>query len=90
MIIRQVLLEGFTDSVEYIDSLITFLNQYSCIKKVEVLPFHKMGEHKWESLGLKAPLAHLSSYSEEKAQMIQELIDKSMLYNSIKIQNIEY
>lgn len=90
VIIRQVLVEGFTDSAEYIDSLITFLNQYSCIKKVEVLPFHKMGEHKWETLGLKAPLAHLSSYSEEKAQSIQKLINESMLYNSTKVQNIVY
>lgn len=71
VIIRQVLIEGITDSEEYIDNLITFIKQYSCIKKVEVLPFHKMGEPKWESLGLKAPLTHMQPYSKDKAYEIQ-------------------
>lgn len=79
VIIRQVLLEGWTDTPEYIDSIIVFLKQYSCIKKVEVLPFHKMGEHKWESLGLKAPLSHVPPYAAEKAEKIQK-----MLYNYMK------
>lgn len=76
VIIRQVLIEGFTDSSEYIDSLIAFLKPYSCVKKIEVLPFHKMGEPKWESLGLVPPLSHIPSYSSEKACEIQRKIQK--------------
>lgn len=76
--IRQVLVEGWTDSTEYIDSLISFVKNYSCIKKVEVLPFHKMGEHKWEIIGQKAPLSNMPSYSKEKAEEIQKKIIKAM------------
>lgn len=78
VIIRQVIVEGWTDSQEYIDSLIAFTKSYSCIKKVEVLPFHKMGEHKWEIIGQEAPLSHMPSYPKEKAEEIQRKINGAM------------
>lgn len=26
------------------------MSRYACIERVELLPFHKMGEYKWEAL----------------------------------------
>lgn len=79
VVIRQVLVEGWTDSPEYISSLVVFLRKYPCVKKVEVLPFHKMGEHKWETMGMEPPLSHMSSFSKEKAEKIQKIINEKFI-----------
>lgn len=55
--IRYVLVPGLSDQPEHIESLAITLSQYSNIERIELLPFHKMGEYKWASLGLTYQLA---------------------------------
>lgn len=43
---------GLSDQAEAIEKLAVLLSHYSNIEKIELLPFHKMGEYKWESLGI--------------------------------------
>ena len=31
-------------------------SKYKCIERVELLPYHKMGAHKWQQLNLVDPL----------------------------------
>ena len=54
--IRHVLVPGYTLVKERMVKLATFLQQYHCIQKIELLPFHKMGEYKWEEMGLSNQL----------------------------------
>ena len=49
--IRHVIVPGLTLDTELLEELAEFLSQFKCIKKVELLPFHKMGEYKWEEMG---------------------------------------
>jgi pyruvate formate lyase activating enzyme len=49
--VRYVLVPGLSDQPEAIEKLAIHLSQYSNIEKIEILPFHKMGEYKWEELG---------------------------------------
>lgn len=49
--IRFVLVPNLTDPVSNVEGLAEFISQFDNIEKVEVLPFHKMGEYKWEQLG---------------------------------------
>jgi pyruvate formate lyase activating enzyme len=49
--IRHVLVPGYTLEEARLERLADNLLRYSCIRKVELLPFHKMGEYKWEALG---------------------------------------
>lgn len=48
--IRHVLVPGYTLDSGKLKSLARFLSHYTCIQKVELLPFHKMGEYKWEQM----------------------------------------
>ena len=48
--INYVLVPGFTDNKDDLVNLAAFLKTHDNIKKIEVLPFHKHGEHKWEGL----------------------------------------
>ena len=53
---RHVVIPGLTLSTERLEQVATFLSNYSCIKKIELLPFHKLGENKWEEVGIKYKL----------------------------------
>lgn len=54
--IRYVLVPGLSDQPQAIEDLSKRLSMYSNIERIELLPFHKMGEYKWESLGLEYKL----------------------------------
>jgi len=55
--VRFVLVPGLTDAPENIAKVARFVAPMRNVEWVEILPFHKMGEFKWTSLGLDYPLA---------------------------------
>ena len=55
--LRYVLVPGVTDIVEEIEGLAAFAAKLGNIERVDVLPFHKMGEFKWKAEGLDYTLA---------------------------------
>ncbi len=48
--IRHVVIPGLTDDEENIRKLGELLKDYSCVEYVDLLPFHKLGEYKWQDL----------------------------------------
>lgn len=54
--IRHVLIPEYTLDRQKLERLGSKILPYHCVKKIELLPFHKMGAYKWESLGLPFPL----------------------------------
>lgn len=50
--VRFVLVPGLTDHEENIDGVAQFAASLSNVERVDILPFHKMGEHKYKSLGI--------------------------------------
>jgi len=48
--IRHVVVPGYTDNLDDLAALAKFLKGFTCVKKTELLPFHQMALHKWESL----------------------------------------
>ncbi|HXP95288.1 MAG TPA: pyruvate formate-lyase-activating protein [Telmatospirillum sp.] len=72
--IRYVLVPGITDNDTDIISLVDFvLSLGSAVERVEVLPFHQMGAHKWESLGMTYPLALTPTPSAEQMRQARGL-----------------
>ena len=55
--LRYVLVPGLTDNLDDVESMATFAASLGNIDRVDVLPFHQMGEHKWRELGLNYKLA---------------------------------
>lgn len=55
--LRYVLVPGLNDDPSDIIALADYAAGLGNVRRVEVLPFHKMGEYKWESLGMHSPLA---------------------------------
>ena len=46
-----MLVPGITDSDEQLHKLGQYVSKMKNVEKVEILPFHKMGEYKWEEMG---------------------------------------
>ena len=53
MWVRYVLVPGYTDDFADVEKLADFVATLDGVERVEVLPFHKMGEKKWEELGFE-------------------------------------
>lgn len=55
--IRHVLVPDLNDSTEQLLRLKGMLQGYTCIEKVEFLPFRKLCEEKYQTLQLEFPFA---------------------------------
>ncbi len=51
--IRYVLVPGFTDDPRDLASLAHFVAGLDSVSRVDILPYHALGSHKWKMLGLK-------------------------------------
>lgn len=72
MLIRFVLVPDLTDDMEDIRKLAEYIKTLNSVELVEILPFHKMGEYKWEELGLYYTLKDTQEPSEK---LVKEAID---------------
>jgi len=70
--VRYVVVPGYTDDFISVDNLSNFVREMNGVEKVELLPFHKLGSHKWEALGVEDPLAHVEPPSKEAIQALKE------------------
>ncbi len=68
--IRYVVVPGLTDGVGNVDGVAVFLAGLNNVERAEVLPFHKMGEHKWEVMNLEYKLKHTGPPSPELMQRV--------------------
>lgn len=64
--IRHVVVPGLTDDDDRLHALAAHVAQYHCVEKVEILPYHTMGEHKYEGLGIPYPLKGVAPLSKER------------------------
>lgn len=72
--IRQVLVPGITDDVKQLEGLRQLVSSHPNVKKVEILPYHTMGEVKYEKLSLPYPLAGVRQATAEEAQKAMEFV----------------
>ncbi len=54
--IRYVVVAGFTEDVQSAEKLADFIAPMGNVEKVELLPYHELGKHKWEAMGEDYPL----------------------------------
>ena len=79
MWIRHVVVPGITDDDKYLFDLGYFIGQFSNLKALDVLPYHTMGEAKYEKLGLEYKLKGVPAMDKKK------IVDKKqIILNGIK------
>jgi pyruvate formate lyase activating enzyme len=70
--IRYVLVPGWTDDPAAIDGLGAFLAGLGNVDRVDVLPFHKLGAHKYDALGIPFLLRDTSGPDTELTERVRE------------------
>lgn len=63
--IRQVILPGYTSSIEDLKETRSFISTLKNVEKIEVLPYHSMGEIKYQKLNINYPLKGVETPSKE-------------------------
>jgi pyruvate formate lyase activating enzyme len=71
--LRHVLVPQWTLDKQRLEKLAIFLKGYSCIEKVELLPYHNMGQYKWEQLNLNYSLKEVPEPSDEELSMAEKV-----------------
>lgn len=62
--LRYVLVPGYTDAEQDIRNLAAWAAKLGNIERVDILPFHQLGQHKWEELGKPYALADVQPPSD--------------------------
>ena len=54
--IRYVIIPGLSNAPADLSKLADIIKEMPNVQKLELLPYHTMGKHKWDKLGLSSPL----------------------------------
>ena len=74
MWIRFVLVPGLTDATDNIAGVAAFAATLGpSVERIEVLPFHQMGRHKWDALGKVYQLADTPPATPEQADAARDI-----------------
>lgn len=76
MWLRYVLVPGFTDQQKYIHQWGQHFQPYKTIEKVEIIPYHTLGLHKYTELGQKNPLPGTKPPTKHQTQTTKEILSK--------------
>ncbi len=75
--IRHVLVPGITDNDEYLKKTRKFLDTLTNVQRVDVLPYHSLGQYKWEQLGIPYQLEGVEAPSAERIKNAKEILGAS-------------
>ncbi|MDI3386575.1 pyruvate formate-lyase-activating protein [Streptomyces sp. B-S-A8] len=73
--VRFVLVPGLTDDPANIEGVATFAGGLGNVARVDVLPFHRLGEGKWQALGMNFTLHDTPSPTPEQLALAKEIFE---------------
>lgn len=78
--IRHVLVPTLSDFDEDLLRLANFIKTLNNVEKIEVLPYHKLGVYKWESLGLEYKLKDVEPPSQERVENAKRILNAALAH----------
>jgi pyruvate formate lyase activating enzyme len=73
--IRHVVVPNINDTKEDVEKLCQLLTPFSCVEKIELLPFKKLCIEKYVSLGIKFPLESTPQMSEQGINELRKIVE---------------
>lgn len=74
--IRHVLIPGITDDASDLLELGRFIGTLANVRKIEILPYHRMGVYKWQELGRKYPLDGVQEPTDREVERARRLLEQ--------------
>ncbi len=74
--LRQVIIPSLNDNEENIKALSDIKKAHSCVDKIELLPFKKICQAKYDNMELKFPFADIPTPTNEAMDHLNELFKK--------------
>lgn len=81
--IRYVLIPGYTDSPEDLHTVGEILGAYKNLERFQILPYHKLGAHKWTALGEDYPLKTVKENTPEQIEKAKLILEQ--YFNNVVI-----
>lgn len=72
--IRHVLVPGITDDRENLEALGKFVSTLNNVDRLELLPYHTIGVHKWESMGIEYELKGVPDATPEDIKKASQVL----------------
>lgn len=73
--LRQVIIPTLNDNADNIHTLKDIVKKHSCVDKVELLPFKKICQVKYDALGIPFPFADIPAAEKEAVLQLERLLD---------------
>ena len=78
--LRYVLVPGLSDQEESLQSLGEYFKDYENIERLEILPYHTLGKHKYEVMNRKYMLEDVPSNTEEQLEKAFNILNPYFKY----------
>ena len=76
LIIRVPVIPGVNDTAGEIGAIAEFIQKFPNLQYLELLPFHRLGEGKYEALGLKYAASNLTAPTKERMKELTKVAKK--------------
>lgn len=76
MWLRYVLVPGYTDDQTDLTNWAKYFKDYQSVEKVQILPYHTLGVHKYQALDKHYALDGVKPTSKKQAQSAKKIFDK--------------
>lgn len=72
--LRQVIVPTINDNEDNIKELLKIRQKYLCVDKVELLPFRKICQVKYENMKIEFPFSHIPEPTEEQMNRLKKML----------------
>lgn len=72
--VRYVLVPGYSDDETDLHQWAKYVSTIPSVKRVDILPFHQMGTHKWEEIGAKYELKDVQPPTAEEVERAENIL----------------
>ena len=76
--VRHVLVPTINDNEEDLTRLSNFIATLNNVEQIDILPYHKLGVYKWETLGLEYPLTGIEPPSQQSVDFATFILNKAI------------
>lgn len=78
--LRTVIVPNKNDTLSKMDELASEINTFENVKKVQLLPYHTMGNDKYSELGIEYELEGVPAMSKEKTLELEEYLKSKLSF----------